>query len=89
MTNHEARGVALGGIAAVESQPAAREHIPKRKSANVSSKRGIAGFYMVVGVPSVRVPVRWADEGYKTNESYHIPHPKTSYHLDVRQTLHR
>ena len=34
---------------------------------------GIARFYMVIGVP-VRVPFRWADEGYKRNESHHIPH---------------
>lgn len=40
VTNHEGRGVVLGGIAAVESKPAAREHIPKRNAAKRSSKRG-------------------------------------------------
>ena len=40
VTNHEARGVVLGGIAAVESKPAAREHIPKRNSAKAAIETG-------------------------------------------------
>ena len=46
----------------------------------------IAGFCIVAGVPSVRVPLF---NGHKTNNSQRILHPQTSHHLDARQTLYR
>ena len=46
----------------------------------------IAGFCMVVGVPSVGVSLL---DGYKTNDSHHMPHTQTSHHLNARRTFYR